>query len=476
MSDAEPVRFHDFPDDFEGPRFRPGEEGYDEARLIFNMRHRSWQPALIARAADEEDVVRLMRYASARKIPVAIRSGGHAVDGFSMPDGALVLDMTALRELSVDPATRTVRAGSGILLGDLDQATQQHGLVVPSGTVSSTGIAGLTLGGGVGYLMRRFGATVDNLLACELVTVDGTRMRASDSENPELFWALRGAGHNIAAVTAFEYRAQAVGPMVGAGGVMFDLDQARDVLVKLIPFMAGAPLELSMIATLAPCPPLPMVDAQWHGRPILNLHLVFTGDLDRLDGLVAGLAALGTPFATVVGVMPWTEANKMLDAHVPFGSNAHTRGGYMSDLTPQIIDIVIAQARAAPPPTSPQPNTLQNIWFMGGAITNGADEDSMAFSRHGANIFWEGVSLWDGPELEAAHVDWLNSTGDALTPLMRTNGYVNLTTDRGPEWLAGLYGSAEKYRRIVAAKTRWDPDNLLRHNKNVKPEPQPTTR
>lgn len=470
MGDAQAGLFEDFPNDFEGPLFRPGDDGYDDARLIFNMRHRSWQPALIARAANVEDVVRLMRYASPRRIPVAIRSGGHAVDGFSMPDKALVLDMTALRDISVDPATRTVRAESGILLGDMDQATQEHGLVVPSGTVSSTGIAGLTLGGGVGYLMRRFGATVDNLLACELVTVDGTRMRASQDENPELFWALRGAGHNLAVVTAFEYRAHAVGPVVGAGGILFDLDQAKDVLHGLARFMASAPRELSMIATLAPCPPLPMIDPEWHGRNILNLHLVYTGALDRLDDLVAGLAALGTPIATIVGPMPWTEANKLLDAHVPYGTGAHTRGGYMSDLTPEIIDLVIATTRAAPPPTSPQPNTLQNVWFMGGAITNDFDEDSMAFSRQGANIFWEGVSLWDRPELEAGHVDWLNSSADALVPLMRANGYVNLSTDRGPEWLAGLYGSADKYRRLVAAKTKWDPNNLLRHNKNILPE------
>jgi FAD/FMN-containing dehydrogenase len=208
--------FVGFPKDFRGNLFQPGDRGYGPARQIYNMRWRTDEPALIARPADAEDVAHIMRYASTMAMPVAVRSGGHGVDGTAMPDGQLVVDLSQFREIHVDPAMRTVRAGAGILLGDLDKACQEHGLVVPAGTVSTTGIAGRTLGGGVGYNMRCFGATVDNLLSCEVVTADGRLIKASKAENPELFWALCGAGSNFGVVTAFEYRAHPVGPAVGA--------------------------------------------------------------------------------------------------------------------------------------------------------------------------------------------------------------------------------------------------------------------
>jgi FAD/FMN-containing dehydrogenase len=390
-----------------------------------------------------------------------------------MPDGGLVLDLSNLKRISVDPITKTARVGAGVLLGELDAATQVHGLVVPSGTVSSTGVAGLCLGGGVGYLIRRFGATVDNLLSCKVVTTDGRLLTASERENADLFWALRGGGGNFAVVTEFEFRAHEVGPEVTAGFIVYSFDQATSVLASLRDCMATAPRELAVIAAMAPCPPLPPVPPAAWGVPVLMLIVVYTGT--QASTCVPALASFGRPVANVVGPAPWVDVNRMLDVIAPYGRRVHTRGGYMSALTDEVISIATAAAAKPPVPTSQAPSSVQNFWFLGGAISEDFAEDSVAFSRTGAKVFWECVGQWDGADHDARYLAWVDGVADALGPHMQANGYVNLTTDRGPEWLAGLYGSAEKYQRLVAAKTKWDPQNLLRFNKNFKPIP-PTAR
>jgi FAD/FMN-containing dehydrogenase len=389
---------NDFPNDFRGERFRSGDEGFAQARRIYNMRHDHDAPALIARAADVNDVVCLMRYASEKGAPVAIRSGGHSSDGTAMPNGALVLDMTAMTKLTVEKATNVCRVESGVLLGQLDAGTQEYGLVVPAGTVSTTGVAGLTLGGGVGYNMRRYGATVDNLLGCDVVTVDGRKVRATREENPDLLWALSGGGGNFGVVTAFEFRGSPLGPQVFSGVIVFPPEQAADVLISMDRFMPTAPRELSVIAAGTACPPFPPVPADVHGTPVQMRNLL-----------------------------------------------------------------------NAPAPTAPLPSTVQNLWYMGGAISEDFDEDSVAFSRAGAVWFWESVGQWDGAEHDEEYLAWSNRSYSDLQQNMRANGYVNLTCDLGPEWLKGLYGSDRKYRRLIEAKKKWDPHNLLRFNKNFKP-------
>jgi FAD/FMN-containing dehydrogenase len=459
----------DLPAEFRGSRLLPGSEAYGKSRAIFNMRWHDKNPSMILRPEDEDDLVCIMKYVSTRGIPVAIRSGAHGVDGSAMPDGHLVIDLSGFRAISVDVATKIIRCGAGILLGDLDKASSEHGLVVPAGTVSSTGIAGLTLGGGVGYNMRRFGATVDSLLSCKVVTTDGRKLTASNSENADLFWALRGGGGNFAIVTELTFQAHHAGPMVGAGVVLFYLEDAKDVLTKLAVHMKTAPRPLQVIAALVPTPPMPGIPPEFYGVYMLSLVCVYTGDLGLLDATIGELVALGEPAAVAVGPAPWVAVNSMLDAAAPYGRSVHTRGGYLSALTGTAVDAAIASARRAPAPKTPGPSTVQNIWFMGGAISEDFAEDSAAFSREGAEVFWEGVSQWDDAEDGPRFIDWADSAADALSTEMRANGYVNLTTDRGPEWLRGLYGSPEKFQRLIDAKTKWDPQNLLRFNKNIKP-------
>jgi FAD/FMN-containing dehydrogenase len=463
------AKFKDFPAEFRGERFLPGGPGFEQARRIFNMRRADEDPALIARAADQDDVVRVMRYASLKGIPVAIRSGGHGVDGSAMPDAALVLDLSGLKRIDVDPMSRHCRVESGVLLGELDIAAQQHGLVVPAGTVSTTGIAGLTLGGGVGYNMRRYGATVDSLLACELVTVDGRKIRASASENPDLFWALRGGGGNFGVVTAFEFRAHPLPREVFAGVIIFSAEHAAQVLAGLRDHVHKAPRELAVIAASTACPPFPPVPAEVHGTPVQMLILVYTGAAAEAPRVIGPLSQLGPPIASLVGPSTWVQANRLLDAVAPFGRRTQTRGGYLSEISDRVIAAVVKNMREAPPPPSALPSCVQNLWCMGGAISEDFDEDSAAFSRAGAAWLWEAVGQWDERAQDSTYDAWTERAAADVEADLRANGYVNLSTDRGPEWLRGLYGSAHKYRRLLEAKLQWDPGNLLRFNKNFEP-------
>ncbi|RMJ02446.1 hypothetical protein BHE90_016258 [Fusarium euwallaceae] len=455
------------PTSLRGQQFRVGDPGYKEARLIFNMRRDDWDPALIVRPADVADLQALMRHAYANNIPVAVRGGGHGPDAAAMPHNQLVVDMSQWKDITVDVKTRTVRAGAGTCLGELDAAGLQHGLVVPAGTVSHTGIAGLTLGGGVGFNMRRFGATVDNLLACELVTADGRFVRADDSENPDLIWALRGGGGNFGVVTTFEYRAHPFPSEVGLATVFFDINEARGVLLKSTEFMKTAPRELQMIPALLALPPLPGVPRESYGAPGLLVVCTYSGDHAKFDGLIQDIAALGKPLGVDAHIKSWLEVNSFLNATAPYGRRIITRGTYFSALTEVMVDDMIAAAIQSPPLPSGGPGVVQELWlFAGGAIAEDFDEDSCAFSRENALGFYEVVAQWDLPADDEENVSWANGTADTVTRNCLANGYSNFSWDLGPEWVRGLFGKPEKYERLVATKKKWDPKNLLRFNKN----------
>ncbi|GAA5155089.1 FAD-binding oxidoreductase [Pseudonocardia eucalypti] len=458
--------------DFRGELFRPGDPGYPAAREIFNTRTAGATPALIARAKDAADVLTLVRHAAERGSPLAVRAGGHGVDGTAMPDGALVADLTGLTRIEVDPATGRATLGAGVLLGQMDAALVEHGLVVPSGTVSSTGIAGLTLGGGIGYQMRRYGATVDSLLSAEVITADGRVVTASPTEHPDLFWALRGGGGNFGVVTELTFEAHPVPREVAAGFIPFPLDQAPGVLAGLRDRLAGLPRELAVVGALTACPPLPPVPPELHGAPVLMLVVVYSGAANRTDGVVGALAGLGRPAAVAVAPVPWPAANRMLDVIAPPGRRYYSKGGYLATLDDEVIDIVVRHTAAAPPPASPPlPSTVQNLWAMGGAISDDHAEDATAFSREGTRWLWETVTEWDDPADDATFTGWLDGVRADLKPHLRSNGYVNLTTDDGPGWRRGVWGSPAKYARLVTAKTEWDPHNMFRHNKNITPQP-----
>jgi FAD/FMN-containing dehydrogenase len=459
--------FADFPTAFKGPGYRPGDDGYAEAKRLWNTRREENQPALIVQPIDPDDIVIAVDYAIRRDVSVAVRSGGHGIDCAAMPHDAFVIDTSRMKRISVEPETGRITIEAGVLLGEMDAATQAHGYVVPAGTVTETGAAGLTLGGGIGHLTRRFGATVDNLLSVDVVTMDGRRLTASADENAELFWGLRGAGHNLAIATSFTYQGRHVGPQVISGELIYAGDDALALLTGLDHAMSGAPRELSMTPVVTPAPPVPGLPERLVGSPIVLALVVYTGPLDGYEAAIDDVMTLASPLANMVRPSTWLQANALVDPQSPAGRRQHSGGGYLPAMTAEVARIALERVGSQPAPANDAaPSCLITFPMLGGALGDVA-EDSTAFSRTGAAWLYEVCAQWAMPTPDDEHVGWVDDTVTALAPHVLANGYVNLTADRGGDWLQGVYGSPEKWERIVALKRAWDPDNRLCHNKNV---------
>ena len=452
-------------DGFKGDVFEFGRRGYAMARQVYNMRRDDVNPALILKARDNNDVALTMKRAAELKHPVAVRSGGHNLDGTAMA-GPVVIDLSGFRQTHVDTEKRRIRIGAGILLGDLDALCQEHRMVVPTGTVGTTGVAGLTLGGGLGFKMRELGATVDNLVSCTVVTAQGDIVTASEEENADLFWGLRGAGPNFGVVTELEFQAHLFNPTTNVGRIFFPTSQMVDVMVRLDAYMQEAPREIGLVAAMArpprgePGPP---------GRdPILMVILVSTGDPADFADYVDAVASFGSPMVKEVVQMPWTVANTMLEAGAPTGLRAHSRGGYVRDTGEAFFGKLAERALAMPDPET-MSSFVMPCSFITGAIAEDFDEDAMAFSRENARFLLEIVAVWSQREEDRESMAWADGTADAVRSMMLPNAYINLTSDNNLDWLRGVYGKPEKFERLVALKTRWDPDNLLRFNRNIPP-------
>jgi FAD/FMN-containing dehydrogenase len=453
----------------------PGDERYDDARRVWNGAI-DRRPAVIARCASAEDVSTALRHARERDLRVAVRGGGHGIAGHAVCDGGLVVDLSPMREIAVDPQSRTARAGGGVLWGELDAATQAHALATVGGIVTHTGIAGLTLGGGIGWLMRRHGATADNLLAADLVTAGGERVRASEHEHPDLFWALRGGGGNFGVVTAFEYRLHPVGPTVPAGPLYYALDDAPEVLRFYREFAAAAPDELTTILNLRQAPPLAFLPEHVHGRPVLAVTVCYAGPLERGEELLRPLRAFGRPLVDAIAPRPYVELQAMFNPTVPHGWHYYWRSWEVPPLTDAAIDTLVAQTERI---TSPRSYVI--VFQLGGAVArvpDGATAYPQRDAAHNVNI--NAAWLPDDPEADA-HVRWARECFDALGPGAAGRAYVNFLSDEGQERVRAAYGAA-KYARLVDVKRRYDPENVFRLNQNIDPagaatprdEPRPT--
>lgn len=461
-----PRTFADFPTTFKGETFRPSDDGYAEVRKIWNMRRGDEQPALIVQALDADDVVIAVNYAVAQDVSVAVKGGGHGIDGMAMPHDALVIDTSKMRAISVDPDTKRITIEAGVLLGEMDAAGQQHGLVVPAGVVSDTGAVGLTLGGGIGHLTRRFGATVDSVLSVDVVTMDGRKATASADSNEDLFWGLRGAGHNLAIATSLTYQGHAVGPDVMSGLLVYSAEDAVPVIAGLDQAMARSPRELSVALLVMPAPPIPGLPEHLIGTPILINLVVYTGPLDQFDEAMREIRNLPAPLADMVGPSTWVETNSIVDSFEATGRRQYLGGGYMPSLNADVARIALERIAASPRPATPGPSAIITLPILGGAIHD-RDENSTAFSRSGAAWLYEVAGQWDLPTADEEFLTWIQDTMTALAPHVTVNGYINLSSDRGAEWLRGQYGSPEKWERVAALKRTWDPDNRLSYNKNV---------
>lgn len=435
---------------FAGEVLAPADPGYDAARRVFNaMVDR--RPLLVARCADARDVVRCVHLARDHDIPVSVRGGGHGVSGRAVADGGLMIDLSGMKRVQVDPARRIARADPGLTLGELDAETQRFGLATPLGIVSGTGIAGLTLGGGIGWLNGRFGLACDNLLAVDIVTADGRLLRASDEEHPDLFWGVRGGGGNFGVVTAFEYRLHAVDRVVG-GMVVYPWDRAAEVLGGFFEFASGAPDELSTIGLVVSDP---------GGHPVVAVALGYCGPPDRADQVLAPLRQLGPPLADLIRPMSYLELQGMFDPSFPARLHHYWKSSFLRHPTEEAIGALVHHGAARPSPRS----AIGLQQMHGAAARVGGDET--AFAHRDDQFDCLILSIWDDPAATDANVRWARELFEDLRPFLEEGVYVNNLGEEGPDRVRAAYGS--NYDRLVEVKRTYDPDNFFRLNQNIVP-------
>jgi FAD/FMN-containing dehydrogenase len=439
---------------------RPDDPTYDEHRRIWNGSIDRF-PALIARCAGVADVIAAVRFGRDTGLTVAVRSGGHSFPGQSVVDGGLVIDLGLMKGVRVDPEANTARAQAGVLLGELDRETQAFGLAVPAGIVTHTGLAGLTLGGGIGWLMRKYGLTVDQLLSVDLVTAEGEFVKASERENADLFWGLRGAGGNFGIVTEFEFRLNPVGPVVVAGPIFWPMEESPNVLRFYRDWITDVPEELTTIVVHRMMPPLPVVPAELHGKPVVTVICCYAGPVEDGEKVVRPMKEFGSPILDLCTAKPFVAHQAMFDPSFPRGWWYYFRSADLAELTDDVIDII---AERAPQMTSPL--TAFPIFQLGGAI-NRVGEDETAFNGrtagHTININAT-TATQEGFDEERA---WSRNFWTALEPY-HTSVYVNFLMDEGEERIRQAYGS-DRYDRLKALKRRYDPGNFFRLNQNIPP-------
>jgi hypothetical protein len=447
---------------FGGDLIQPHDAGFDVARQIWNG-HVQRQPALIARCQGVADVMAAVRFCRDHDLPASVRGGGHAVAGHAICDGGVVIDLSAMTGSRVDPLARTIQLQGGCLNAHLDRESQAFGLAATGGIVSHTGIGGLTLGGGLGHLMRKLGLAIDGLRCCDVVTADGDLVMASEQEHPELFWALRGGGGNFGIVTSFTFELQPLGPTLLAGMVAWPMDQAPDVLKFLRGFMAEAPDEVGMMANLRLAPALPSLPGDLWGKPIVALIATYAGPVDEGREALAPIRQLPTPVFDGVTPKPYAAHQKMFDAAYPHGRHYYWKAHKLGPLTDEIIDVIVDQAARVTSPLSAVP-----IFCLGGAVAR-VPEESTAFPYRDASHDLNIVASWLPEEAGDAdrHIDWVRGMFHALEPHSR-GVYVNFTSDDASERVRVAY-TGQQWTRLAALKAKSDPANFFRMNANILP-------
>ncbi len=437
---------------FHGQLLAPSHEQYSTARRIWNgMIDR--QPALIARCASQHDVASAIKLARAEGLQVSVRSGGHGVAGLAVCQDGLMIDLSPMKAIHVDPAKREAVADSGVLWGELDRATEAHALATTGGQVSHTGIAGLTLGGGLGYLMSKYGAVCDNLLSVDLVTANGELVTASDEQNPDLFWAVRGAGANFGVATSFRYRLHPLNGVL-AGFILHLRDRAEDFIAFYSDFLKNTPDELDTTLAFFHLP---------DGTPVVGANVVYAGPVEEGEKVLAPLRAFGPPIADLVQPMAYTAIQSALDAAVPAGSRYYWKSNFVDTITPDLTSVLRQGANAAPSPFS-----MVLLFEIKGAIQRVA-RDAMAFDHRDHNFEMSIIAQWQKPEHDALNIQWARNLWTAAQPYVSSAVYANhMTADETPERVRSAYGAA-KFDRLSRLKAKYDPDNVFCRNHNIPP-------
>ena len=432
---------------------------YDEARRVYNaMIDR--RPAVIVRPANTGDVMTAVRFAAENDLTVAVRGGSHSVPGFGTADGALVVDLSTMRGVRVDPLTQTARVEGGATWGDMNAAGYPFGLATTGGIISTTGVGGLTLGGGIGYLARGLGLSCDNLLAADVVTADGSFHVASDKEDADLFWAIRGGGGNFGVVTSFEFRMSPVKDIYG-GPMFFELDRAGELLRFYREFIADAPEELGCFPAYQIAPPLPFIPEDRHGEPFIAMVTCWAGDLDAGEKALQPIRDLAPRVAEHVGVMPYPALNSAFDALVPPGLQHYWKANFVTELTDDAIAAHLEHG-----PRIPVVNSTMHIYPINGAAQRVAP-DSTAFAYRDATFATVIAGMWPDPADNEANTAWVKDYYAATAPHSEEGGYVNFMAEDDQSRIRANYRG--NYDRLAEIKRRYDPDNLFRHNQNIQP-------
>jgi FAD/FMN-containing dehydrogenase len=442
---------------FRGQVLTPTDAGYDEQRKIWNgMIDR--RPGLIVRCTGTADVVAAVKLARDHQLLSSVRGGGHNIAGLAVADGGLMIDLSPMRGVFVDPAARVVRAQGGCLLGDVDRETQLHGQAAVLGFVSATGIAGLTTGGGFGYLTRQYGWTCDNVISMEVVTADGAVMKTSATEHAELFWCLRGGSGNFGIVTAFEYRTVPLGPTVLGGLMAWPADRAEEVLRCFREIASHSPRQLTLVSLMRLAPPAPWLPKEIHGKPMIGVLAFHDGAIGDGEALIAPLRALA-PIADIVTARPYAQLQSLLDAQNPKGRRYYRKSEYLAALGDDLL--AEYRARAA---TITSPHSAVILFQLGGAL-NELPADHSPMGNRETQFVLNIAGAWDAAADDATHVGWARESWEALRRYSTGGVYVNfLTDDEGADRVAAAYGTAT-FEKLAALKRRYDPTNLFRHTK-----------
>ena len=439
----------------------PGDAGYDEARTLWNAMIDK-KPAALVRAAGAGDVMQAVRLAAQYGLLFAVRGGGHNIAGNAVCDGGLMLDLSLMRSVRVDPSAKTARVEPGARLSDLDRESQAFGLATPLGINSTTGVAGLILGGGFGWLSRKFGLTIDNLISADVVTPKGELVKASATDNPDLFWAIRGGGGNFGVVTSFELQLHPVGPQVLAGLIVHPFSQAREVLYEYRKAVASAPDELCCWVVMRKAPPLPFLAPEVHGTEILVLALCHSGDLASAEKAAAPFKAIGKPIADVVGPSPYAGWQTAFDPLLSPGQRNYWKSHDFIELKDGLIDVLLDAVRSAP-----TPDCEIFIGNLGGAV-NRVAADATAYPHRDVNFVMNVHTRWSQPSQDKECIAWARGLYDKTAAFATGGVYVNfMPDDEGARVRSGAYGP--NYDRLATIKAKYDPSNLFRMNQNVPP-------
>jgi FAD/FMN-containing dehydrogenase len=438
----------------------PADAGYVEASHAWNGAYDGRRPALIVQCTGAADVIAAVGFARGNHLDIAVRGGGHSVAGLSTVDGGIVIDLGPMSDVTVDAEAKRASVGGGAVWADVDHETQAHGLATTGGLVSTTGVAGFTLGGGIGWTMRKFGLACDNLAGADVVTADGRLVHCSETENPDLLWGLRGGGGNFGIVTRFELDLHPLGPMIYAGPVFYPADAARDLLVAFRDWAAETPDEVTGVVNLTSAPPLPVIPEEWHGKKVVAFIAASTGPVDSGAGLVRRMRDVAEPIADLLGPMPYGVLQSLLDPLWPKGIHAYFKAANVSGLDDGLVDRLCAVHLEAP-----GPQCEIHVHQMGGAVGRVAD-DATAFPERSMPYVVNAVTGYQDPDAGDAHRDWARAVADAAGDAATGRAYVNFLGEK--EDARAAYGE-DKYARLAALKDAYDPTNVFALNQNIAP-------